>query len=166
MSRLTKEEEEEIEYYNEHHPHPHAGVNPKQYAEPAGPQRPQSAYERVVSAVKNVHGKLQEVDRSPTGQAVRRHAQGLNAQQGLGGGQAGGSGNRMQQYARFTNDSPSQPENQGSTRIAGRRIIVVEGSVLASAQAPGAAPAEPRRRAPPRGGLGAIDTGFDNDRGL
>lgn len=166
MSRSS--EEEEAEYYYKRHPgvnprqyaqpagpaNPHEGVNAHQYAQPAGPQR-QSATERIVAAAKGINQHLKE------------HAQRINSQpdNGFRGGsgargRAQQGGNSMAGYARFSNDAPV---NEESTMHPGHRIIVVEGSVLASARTPGSAPAQPRRRR--SGGMGG-DSGFGNDRGL
>jgi hypothetical protein len=194
---MSREEQEEADYFFEQHPEaerpraqkqyskpigpvqqPHYGVNanqyasaagpaqvnPNQYASPAGPARP-STMDRIVGAARNMGAQVQKFDQGSTGQAIRKHAERLNQQDGFGGSGSRGQPreNPASRYARFTNDNP-EPVNQGSVMHPGHRIIVVEGSVIASARAPGTEPRESRRRG--RGGLGGANPGFGEDRGL
>ena len=152
MSRLTPAEqrayEEDAEYYRN---------NPNTYTSPppAGPQPPRSAMDRIKDAAKGMNQHLKE-------HAQRINAQGDQGFSGAGRSRAPARESSVQRYARFTNDQQEPPVNQGSALHPGHRIIVVEGSVIASARAPGSAPAERRPRRPQwqQGGIGDEDHGL------
>lgn len=187
MGRYT-EEEEELEYYDQHHPHPHGKVNPNQYPAPAGPARPPSAMDRIVNASKSISKKVRDFDQGPTGQAIRNHAQRLNSQSGIQPFTAGAQQqpqsrrsrqaasqqqpqqrvNPMTQYGRFVSDQPNAPPvHETSVMHPGNRIYVIQGTVIASGSA---GPKQPQQQQPRRRqfsvGLGSGDGGFGNDRGL
>lgn len=139
MARLTREQqkdyEAELEYSRNRPIHIPDKHNP-------------SVMDRIVHAANRVGTKIQEANNSPTGQAIRRHAERLNAQDGFGGGGYGGWGAPPQQEQRSVREHVQRISKQP-------RVQVRETSKKA------------RRHHPlSGGGLGLGDNGFDDDRGL
>jgi len=188
MSRYT-EEEEEAEYYYEHHPgavrpraqkqhakpigpvqQPHYGVNPNQYASPAGPAqvnpnqyaspagpaRP-TAMERIkrgagssarviADTAAGVSDGVRQFDNNPMGKSLHQWADRHNAPQGRAG----------------NNQEP--PVHPSSVMHPGHKLYVIEGSIIMSGGGQKAPEERQRRRG--RGGLGGANPGFGNDNGL
>ena len=160
MARLTREQvqeyEEELEYQRNRPIH----IPEKQHAS--------SMMDRIVQSAKNVGTKIQEVNNSPTGQAIRRFAERTNAQDGFG---AHRSPPQVQGNARGRAFQPPTqqrpPVNQESVLHPGNRIYVMEGRVIASGG--GQKNPQQQRRGGTmfrRGGLAQEDNDFDDDRGL
>ena len=158
MSRLTpsqqREYEEEAEYYENTGAAYNRGLKAGE-EHVASMQKKPSAMDRIVGAAKGMNQHLKE-------HAQRINAQGDQGFSGAGRSRAPARESSVQRYARFTNDQQEPPVNQGSALHPGHRIIVVEGSVIASARAPGSAPAERRPRRPQwqQGGIGDEDHGL------
>jgi hypothetical protein len=147
MARLSPEEQQEYEEEAEYH-------RDNQTVEIPEKHRP-SAMERISNAVKGAAAKAQAINNSPTGQAIRRHAERINASEGLGDGSFGGGGSNVRQRAQF-NNQPQAQVNQGSSLHPGNRIYVMEGSIVASGGMRGTQRRTERRHRP----------GFGNDPGL
>jgi hypothetical protein len=133
MSRYREPtQEEEIEYYYKNNPHPHTGVNPNQYPQPAGPAKPtkiQRAAQLVANAARGT---------AAVANATVRGAHDASRMTG------------MDQYAARMNSgaiarSPNSraqhqnvPASVNPTSVIhpGNRLYVIEGSIIASGGAP------------------------------
>jgi hypothetical protein len=142
MSKLTAAEQKEYEEEAEYADQQRTGRQP----------RP-SAMERIRGAVTSGARAVRDAANSP---AMREWAARSNSTQGINGYEPPAAMQRMRQ------PRAGVEVNQGSSIHPGTRILVVEGSVLASARAPGTAPQGSRAKRPSwqTGGLGDEDHGL------
>lgn len=154
MARLTREQQREYEEEMEYR---------------QSQNSPPSTMDRIVHAAKRIGTQIQEANNSPAGQAIRSFAGRVNAEDGLGGGNAPLHTSSSARRRAFQAVNPQNPPvNSGSAFHPGNKIYVIQGQVIASGggQKGQTQPVRHSRSLIRRGGLGQEDTGFGDDRGL
>jgi hypothetical protein len=148
-------DEEEVEHYYKNNPHPHAGVNPNQYPQPAGPAKPTKTQRAVQLVANATRGTVAVVSATAQGAhdasrmtGVDQWAYRVNAPHGKP---------RSQQAQERYQNVPGAV-GQTSVMHPGNKLYVIEGRILAASGAPKQQQPQQQRR--------KINPGFGDDPGF